>query len=177
MAHFDLAYGQGTISFEVPDGNLLSVVEPKPADPVPLEQAFAEAWEHPIGVESADEVVRRGEQVVVVVPDHTRAVPTRALLALLWGRLKAKVRLEDVTIVVATGTHRPSREEELARMLGDFRKLFRVEIHNAERCVEIGHTRRGIPVEINPTVMKADRVITIGHIGMHFFAGYSGGRR
>jgi len=159
----------------VPDGNLLSVVEPKPTAPVPLEQAFAEAWEHPIGMESADAVVRRGERVAIVVPDHTRAVPTYDLLALLWGRLKGKVRPEDVTIVVATGTHRPSREEELARMLGDFRKLFRVEIHDAERCVEFGRTHRGIPVRVNPTVMEADRVITIGHIGMHFFAGYSGG--
>jgi len=175
MARFEVAYGQGTISFEVPDGNLLSVVEPKPADPAPLEQAFAEAWEHPIGIESADVVVRRGERVAIVVPDHTRAVPTCDLLALLWGRLKAKVRPQDVTIVVATGTHRPSREEELARMLGDFRKLFRVEIHNAECCIEVGRTRRGIPVEMNPTVLEADRVITIGHIGMHFFAGYSGG--
>jgi nickel-dependent lactate racemase len=175
MARFELAYGQGRISFEVPDGNLLSVVEPKPADPVPLEQAFAEAWGHPAGMESADAVVRRGERVAIVVPDHTRAVPIRDLLTLLWGRLKGKVRSEDVTIVVATGTHRPSREEELARMLGDFRKLFRVEVHDAERCVEIGRTRRGIPVGVNPTVMEADRVITIGHIGMHFFAGYSGG--
>lgn len=34
--------------------------------------------------------------------------------------------------MVATGTHRPSREEELSRMLGVFRQLFRVVVHNAK---------------------------------------------
>ncbi|HDI11516.1 MAG TPA: DUF2088 domain-containing protein, partial [Candidatus Acetothermia bacterium] len=175
MARFEFGYGREKLSFEVPDDNLLSVLEPKPAPTVPLERAFAEGWEAPIGSESPAGLFRCGEKVVVVVPDHTRAVPTRKLLSLLWERLKGRVRPEDVTIVVATGTHRPSREEELSRMLGEFRNLFRVEIHDDTRCEEIGRTRRGIPVAVNPVVLSADRVITIGHIGMHYFAGYSGG--
>jgi len=175
MAYFEFDYGQDKLSFDVPDDNLLTVLEPKPAPTVPLEQAFAEGWEGATGSEPPDGLFHRGEKVVVVVPDHTRAVPIRKLLALLWERLKGKVRPEDMTIVVATGTHRPSREEELSRMLGEFCRSFRVQVHDAERCVEVGHTRRGVPVAINQTVLSADRVITIGHIGMHYFAGYSGG--
>ena len=175
MARFEFDYGQEKLSFEVPDDNLLSVLEPKPAPAVPLERAFAEGWEGAIGSVSPEGLFRRGQRVAVVVPDHTRAVPTRKLLSLLWERLKGRVRAEDVTVVVATGTHRPPQEEELSHMLGEFRSLFKVEIHDQERCEEIGCSRRGIPVAVNPTVLSADRVITIGHIGMHYFAGYSGG--
>lgn len=175
MASFEFDYGQDKLSFCVPDDNLLSVLEPKPTPTVPLTQAFAEGWEGAVGSESPAGLFHRGEQVAVVIPDHTRAVPTRKLLALLWERLKGKVRAEDVTVVVATGTHRPSREEELSHMLGEFRSLFRVEVHDEARCEEIGRSRRGIPVAVNPTVLSADRVVTIGHIGMHYFAGYSGG--
>lgn len=175
MAEFQLAYGQGTIGFSVPDRNLLCVVEPKPAPVVPLERAFAAAWESPIGIESPDALFRKGDKLAIVVPDHTRAVPVRELLALLWQRLEGKVKPEDVAVVVATGTHRATREEELERILGDFRNLFRVEVHDDGRCRKIGRTRRDIPVAVNPTVLAADKVITVGNIGMHFFAGYSGG--
>ncbi|HAF70115.1 MAG: hypothetical protein XD60_0047 [Acetothermia bacterium 64_32] len=175
MASFELGYGRGKLSFHVPDENLLFVLEPKPAPTSSLERAFAAGWEGAIGTEPPEGIFHRGEKVAVVVPDHTRAVPTRELLSLLWQRLKGKVRAEDVTVVVATGTHRPSREEELSHMLGEFRSLFKVEIHDQERCEELGRGRRGIPVAVNRTVLSADRVITIGHIGMHYFAGYSGG--
>ena len=104
-----------------------------------------------------------------------RAVPVQELLSLLWQRLQKAVSPEDVTVVVATGTHRAPREEELERILGDFRRLFRVEVHDASSCRELGRTQRGTPVAVNPTVLSADRVVTIGHIGMHYFAGYSGG--
>jgi nickel-dependent lactate racemase len=175
MARFELAYGKGAIGFEVPDERLLAVVEPMPSPTVPLEEAFFEAWNHPIGVEAPQILFRRGHKLTIVVPDHTRAVPTQELLALLWERLRPGLRPEDVTVLVATGTHRPSREEELSRMLGVFRRLFRVVVHDAQACVEIGCTRRGVPVLIDPVVTEADQVITVGHIGMHYFAGYSGG--
>lgn len=175
MAEFQLAYGQGKIAFQVPDGNLLSVVEPKSAPVVPLREAFAAAWESPIGIESPDAIFRPGERVAILVTDHTRAVPVRELLALLWERLNGVLRTQDMTVVVATGTHRAPREEELDRILGEFRRLFQVEVHDDGRCEEIGTTSRGTPVAVNPTVLAADRVVTVGHIGMHLFAGYSGG--
>jgi len=175
MARFVLAYGRGEIAFQVPDENLFTVVEPKAAPVVPLAEAFAAAWEAPVGIESPDALFHKGERVAILVPDHTRAVPVRELLALLWERLRDRIAPGDVTVVVATGTHRSPREEELERILGGFRRLFRVEVHDDEGCREIGRTSRGTSVTVNPTVLSAERVVTVGHIGMHFFAGYSGG--
>jgi nickel-dependent lactate racemase len=41
----------------------------------------------------------------------------------------------------------------------------------------IGTTSRGTPVEINRRLRDCDRVILVGAIGFHYFAGFSGGRK
>jgi lactate racemase len=43
--------------------------------------------------------------------------------------------------------------------------------------VTIGTTSRGTPVEINRLLVDCDRVILVGAIGFHYFAGFSGGRK
>jgi len=121
---------------------------------------------------------RRGETLVVVVTDHTRKMPTRLVFPLVWERLKDRINREDVTLIVATGTHRASTDDELERMLGDLRRAFRVVIHQCDKdTVEVGQSRRGTPILINRLVAEADHVVTLGHVGMHYYAGYSGGRK
>jgi nickel-dependent lactate racemase len=116
---------------------------------------------------------RSGDSVAIVVTDHTRSTPTHALLPLLWEKLRTAVSAEDVTILVATGTHRATTEEEL-----DARDLFRVEIHDCRgNCVDVGASSYGNTIQLNRRVVEADHVLSIGHIGMHYYAGYSGGRK
>jgi lactate racemase len=145
---------------------------------VDLPQAFAEAWANAFGMTDPAAAFHRGETVVVVVTDHTRKTPTRLVFPLLWERLKTRVAREDVTFLVATGTHRASTDEELEKMLGDLRRKFRVAVHNCDHdTIEIGKSRRGTPILVNRLVAEADHVVTIGHVGMHYYAGYSGGRK
>jgi nickel-dependent lactate racemase len=88
------------------------------------------------------------------------------------------VRPEDVTILVGTGTHRAPTEAEVEQMLGEFRREFHVSIHDCDRdLVKVGESSRGTPLLVNRLVTEADRVVTIGHIGMHYYAGYTGGRK
>jgi nickel-dependent lactate racemase len=178
MARIELPYGRGTISIDVPDQNLAATLEGTAAPEVSLETAFASAWTHPIGTDDPATIVRRGEKLVFVVTDHTRPTPTARLLPLIWERLRARVRPEDVTVLVATGTHRRPSEEELERMFGDLRRQFRFAFHDCDQdLVLVGKSRRGTPIWIDRVVAEADRVVTIGHIGMHYYAGYSGGRK
>ncbi len=115
---------------------------------------------------------------MVIVTDHTRPTPTRELLPLVWERISPRVRREDVTLVVATGTHRAPTGAELDRILGELRHEFRVLIHDPDHdLVEVGKSSRGTPILIDRTVVESDHVISIGHIGMHYYAGYSGGRK
>lgn len=178
MVRFDLAYGKTTLPVDVPEEALLGVLDARPMVGAPLSRAFDEAWRHPLGMGDPAALFRRGESVVVVVTDHTRKTPTRLVFPLVWDRLKERVAPESVTILVATGTHRPSTDDELEKMLGDLRREFRVAIHECGKdCVEVGTSRRGTPILVNRLVAEADHVITLGHVGMHYYAGYSGGRK
>lgn len=178
MRTFELAYGRGTVTLDVPSKNLDRVLEGTPMPRVPLRQAFDEAWTHPIGMTDPAELFKPGERVVVVITDHTRPTPTREVFPLLWEKIGGTVVREDVTLLVATGTHRAPTDEELEAMLGELRREFHVLIHDCDRdTVEVGVSALGTPITIHRALVEADRIVTIGHIGMHYYAGYSGGRK
>lgn len=178
MTDLQLPYGYKTVPFSILERNLLSILEGKEAPTVELAQEFDRAWRNPIGIDTPAAAFHLGESVVFVVTDHTRSTPTREILPLIWERISSRVRRNDVTIIVATGTHRSPTEEELEAMLGDLQREFRVVVHDCDRNhIEIGRSARGTPILIDRLVAKADHVVTLGHIGMHYYAGYSGGRK
>ena len=178
MTTFELAYGQEKVTIDVPSKNLGGVLKGRPTPRIPLRQAFDEAWSNPTGMGNPAEVLKPGERVVVVITDQTRPTPTREIFPLLWEKMRATVGNEDITLLVATGTHRAPTEEELEKMLGDLRNEFRVLIHDCDRdAVEVGTSSLGTPITVNRELVEADRIVTIGHIGMHYYAGYSGGRK
>ncbi len=174
---FALGYGDGKVTFSVPERNLIGVVEPNSFSRADFEAAFAQAWASPYGFPAPlERLVRKGERLLFTVPDHTRKVPTAEILQAVWARFSRVISPEDVTVLVATGPHRSPRPDEIQDILGEFAGLFRVEVHDAEgKLVRVGTTSSNTPVEVNPLLLEADRIISIGHIGMHYFAGYSGG--
>ncbi len=166
------------MELDVPSWVAADVLDARPVSAVSLEQAFDDAWSHPIGRADPVGTLSRGDQLVIVVNDHTRPTPTRGLLHLLWEKLRSRVDATDVTVVVGTGTHRAPTDDELETMLGEFRKTFRVLIHDCDRdLIEVGVSTRGTRILVNRTVAEADHIMAIGHIGMHYYAGYSGGRK
>ncbi|MCX6093825.1 MAG: nickel-dependent lactate racemase [Candidatus Bipolaricaulota bacterium] len=178
MPRFDLAYGRTTIPVDVPDRNLIGVLEPRSVPKVDLRDAFDAAWRSPRGLSDPLDRLVSGRSLALVVTDHTRSTPTKEILPLLWDRIRARVSASDVTIVVATGTHRAPTDAELERMFGEWRRTFRVLVHDCDAdLVEVGCSSRGTPILINRAVAEAGAVITIGHVGMHYCAGYTGGRK
>jgi len=178
MREFDLPYGKGTVGLSIPDRNALPVLDGAMTPSVPLAEEFERAWENPIGIPDPASIFSLGEGVVFLVTDHTRSTATREILPLIWERIEGRVAPEDATILVATGIHRPPRDDELEVILGDLRDRFRVVIHDCDSdLVEVGRSSRGTPILLNRLVVEADHVVSIGHIGMHYYAGYSGGRK
>jgi nickel-dependent lactate racemase len=47
--------------------------------------------------------------------------------------------------------------------------------HQADNCVDVGHTRSGIAVEVFKDIPEYDVIICTGNIEPHYMAGYSGG--
>ena len=178
MDHGAFGYGHESIELAIPSSIPYDMLEAPSPEASPLDRAFDKAWKHPYGMADPLAVFAPGDRVAIVVNDHTRPTPTRDLLGLLWNRIKDRVSSERVTVVVGTGTHRAPTEDELASMLGPFRNVFDIRVHDCDHdLVDVGTTSRGTPVLVNRVIAEADRVIAIGHIGAHYYAGYSGGRK
>jgi nickel-dependent lactate racemase len=174
-----LPYGDHGIDAEVPDTATVLVPEPVTAIDDPS-SAVRAAIEAPVAGPPLRRIVRPGQRAAIVVSDVTRPVPNQIILPPLLEVLEAGgVRREDVTIVIGTGLHRPSRPDERRRVLGDeILSQYRVVDHIArDRSTQayLLTTARGLEVWLNREFMEADLRILTGFVEPHLFAGYSGG--
>lgn len=151
------------------------VFRPAIADP---HSALTAALRAPLGRPPLRELVRRGQTVAISVCDITRAQPRQEMLAALFAEMP-DIPAEDITILVATGTHRGNTAAELEAMLGrDIVRRYRVVNHDSRdstSLVDVGKTTTGVAVYLNRVWMSADVRITTGFVEPHFFAGFSGG--
>ena len=142
-----------------------------------------EAVRNPIGSESlVDSIKKRPRRsVVIAVSDITRPIPYRDFLpALLEEIASAGIDRESITILIATGMHRPSTAEERLFMFGkELAESFAIVDHDAQGEMDIlsGKSHSGAPVKLNSIFAKADYKIVIGLVEPHFMAGFSGGRK
>jgi nickel-dependent lactate racemase len=110
-------------------------------------------------------------------------VPNHLVLRPLIERLlKAGLAREAITVLVATGLHRPNEKDELAAVVGDpwVAEHAVVANHFAREDgahVTLGTTSQGVPVRIDRRVVAADVRIAVGLVEPHFMAGWSGGRK
>jgi nickel-dependent lactate racemase len=169
----DLPLGTGRVSVGLPDCDV-TIAEPPGGTAVDPREAAEAAVADPHGPPLADRV-DLGDEVAVVVTDVTRAAPDDALLDALLTELRdGGVAREDVTVVIGLGLHRPMDDAEIREALGDHADL--AENHDASAAVEVG-TVDGCPVELNPVVAEADRVVSTGMVEPHQYAGFSGGAK
>jgi nickel-dependent lactate racemase len=101
------------------------------------------------------------------------------MIPALLEELDGIVDLDDVVVLVATGTHRANTEAELRAMFGDL-VVDTVRIVNHDARARDTVTWRGrfgadVPVWLNSEWCAADVRITTGFVEPHFFAGFSGG--
>jgi len=175
----DLAYGDGVLPIDLAVN--ADVIEPRdPPRVASPKQALREALRRPIAGPPLAELLPPDASIVVVISDSTRPAPNRLMLEALLGELGANAA-SRLHVLVATGLHRPTRDDELDRMLGSaLRRHLQVtnhDAHDTSSLREIGRTSSGRPVLINRRYLDADLRITLGLIEPHFFAGFSGGAK
>ena len=173
-----LAYGRTGLEVELPDRNV-EVIEPIDVPGLADEHAaILDALRHPLGTAPLAALANARDQVVVVVNDGTRPMPSGRVLPPLLAEL-AHVPRDQVTILVATGTHRANTPEELDRMLGpQIAREYRVVNHDAREDASLtylGLSSRGTPIYLNRLYLEASVRILTGFVEPHFFAGFSGG--
>ncbi|MBT3170771.1 MAG: DUF2088 domain-containing protein, partial [Rhodospirillaceae bacterium] len=142
-----LNYGRSQLSVALPDELDVTVIRkpdmPLLADPVAaLEASFAA----PDGGAPLATLAAAAKTACILICDITRPVPNGVILApLLRALLAAGMKAENISILVATGLHRPNEGDELAELVGDswVMENFRVENHFArdnEAHVALGQT-------------------------------------
>jgi nickel-dependent lactate racemase len=178
-----LAYGKDGLDVEVPEKNLAKILTMKSTPPLADPPgAVKDSLLHPIGCPALGEIARGKKSVCIVVCDFTRPVPNKVLLPPLLDLLETSgVKKQNITILVATGLHRPSTPIERDMMFGgDIPRHYTVVDHRASVLEEqrfVGRTRKNTPVYIDERYCSADLKITVGFIEPHLMAGFSGARK
>jgi nickel-dependent lactate racemase len=176
-------YGKTGLIAELPDANLMGVLRLTPAPPLASpETAIEAALASPRGTPPLAELARGRRDAVIVLCDITRPVPNKTLLPPILRTLEAAgIPRERITLLIATGTHRPNEGEELYQLIGaEIASRYRVVNHDShDRAAQryLGISPNGVPVRLDETYCAADLKITVGLIEPHFMAGYSGGRK
>ena len=175
----ELAYGTDGLTVDLP-GERTTVVSPAHLPAAPdAAAAVRAALRRPVAGPPLSELVRTGQTVAISVCDGTRPQPRQIVVPAILEELDGIVRLEDVVVLVATGTHRGNTDEELEAMLGpEVVRSVRVVNHDARDDATLawrGVHGAGVPVWLNREWVDADVRITTGFVEPHFFAGFSGG--
>src|SRR5262249_37573093 len=137
---------------------------------------------HPTGTPPLAELARGRKDACIVICDITRPVPNELILTPLLATLEASgIPRNKITILVATGLHRPNEGEELVEMVGArIAADYRIVNHRGQELSEhthLGESPRGVPIWIDSRYVEADLKITTGLIEPHLMAGFSGGRK
>ncbi|MDD7315495.1 MAG: nickel-dependent lactate racemase [Bacilli bacterium] len=184
MAHFKLPYYKGYLECDIPDEEVRGVLVSKTEDYVPTlseTDLVKEALNNPIGTPSLSVLSQGKKHIVIISSDHTRPVPSHITMPLLLEEIRKNNKDVRITILIATGMHRPTTHEELVNKYGE--KIVNEEeivIHNAYKDEDMtfkGILPSGGELWLNKLVDEADLLISEGFIEPHFFAGFSGGRK
>lgn len=183
MKKYQLPYGNGFQEVTLHEEKVLYDIHGNKADVLEdITAATLAAVRCPIASQPLQKVVRKGDKVAVIVSDVTRLVRTAEFLPVIISEINAAgVPDEDITIIVATGTHRAhTHDEDIAVCGKDIVKRIKIHQHdsrNNEELTDLGVTSFGTPILIDSYVAEADKVIITGAVSLHPMAGFGGGRK
>ena len=179
-----LDYGKTGLTVTLPDDRMLvpplTIREAPPlADP---EAALEAALATPVGTLPLAELAKGKKTACILVCDITRPVPNAMLLPPILRTIEAAgIPRDGITILVATGLHRPNEGAELDELVGEeVARNYRCLNHHGKVNEEhdfLGTTEAGVPIWIDNRYTRAELKITTGLIEPHLMAGYSGGRK
>lgn len=183
-----LPYGSETLTFTLPERNVLGVYSPNSLDSLglrpPAEPAaeIRRALREPLGAPALAEDARGARRVVICADDLTRQTPNPLIIPLVLDELNAAgVADSQVTVVIALGTHRAMTPNEIQRHFGP-RVCQRVRVVNnpwqePAQMVDLGLTPAGTPIQVSRLALEADYLIGLGSIVPHHIPGYSAGAK
>jgi nickel-dependent lactate racemase len=179
-------YGKTGLEISLDASWNVDILKPKSQQIIenPMEQ-IKKAINNPISCSPLKRIIREKQnlnQICIVVSDATRPLPSYLIFQALIEELNSYgIEDDKIIILIATGLHRPSHEEELGRILGNkLKNRLKVIDHKAtdkDSLQYLGKTSKNIPIYINKYYCESDVKILTGYVEPHFFFGFSGGRK
>ncbi|MFN2165955.1 MAG: lactate racemase domain-containing protein, partial [Anaerolineae bacterium] len=166
---FSVPYGKGDLTFHLPAGLQIDLIEAPDAaaveDPAGMVEAALDApvggvdWQRWRGIRSA----------AIAINDKTRPVPHEHLLPPLLRRLEGLgLAPEAIRLLVAGGAHPPMAPSDLAQVVpAEVLARYPVLCHDAgnrPNLVCLGVTTQGTPVWVNRDFFQADLRLVVGNI-------------
>ncbi len=177
-------YGETEVHMPLEEEQVLGVLHGKETPPLAdIGAALEKSVEQPMAFPALRDWVHPGQSVALIVSDMSRFWMRQDLVVphlIRYLTERCGIPEQDITIVIANGTHIGGDESELRRLVTD--EVFdRVRVLNhdclADDLVTLGTTPHRTVVRIHPAVAGADRVIALGACTHHVMAGYGGGRK
>ncbi|RLL91351.1 hypothetical protein BG32_04155 [Mesotoga sp. HF07.pep.5.2.highcov] len=175
---FSLDYREGRrVRLEVPAGQV--ILPAISAEPAEAGSSLTESISMPIGTAPLISLAESAKSIVFIVEDHTRHSPVLETLHLLRKLFESRgISWDKVSLLVATGTHRQMKPEELQEKFGVFSSDTRIVQHKAEETAKMKDFGEflEVPIQVNEAI-EADLTVGIGSIVPHRFSGWSGGAK
>jgi nickel-dependent lactate racemase len=170
------------VTVEVPKKNIIFYLKPNEVPGV--NDGLTEvkrALFNPIEAPRLDGFVKKGKKIAVLANDYTRMeCPDREILLVLYDEFKRiGIKNDDVTVIIALGSHEPRDEKMIQKYGKDLYEKFNIVNHSVaeEDLVDLGKTASGTPISINKIFMNSDITIGLGNIIPHFIPGWGAGSK
>ncbi len=171
-------YGKEVLNININSENLAGIVVGNNVPVYNENEILGRSLTSPINSKSLEDFWDGAEDPLFIINDATRPTPTLIVLENGFKTIKPK----NPRFIVATGSHRAPTQQEYYQIMGHFYDEFKPYIfaHDAradQDMVYIGRSSLGTELKINKLVAEARKIIVIGSVEPHYFAGYTGGRK
>lgn len=181
----ELMYGRDGLTIDLADDLEVTVIR-KPEMPILADAAAAisDALATPVEAAPLADLAKSARSACILICDFTRPVPNHLFLRPMIETMLANgIAADGITVLIATGLHRPNLGDELVALINDPWVFDTVNVvnhyaRNDEDHVDLGFTpNRQVPVKLDRRFVDADLRIATGLVEPHLMAGYSGGRK
>lgn len=176
-----LPYGKdGEVTAEINDSLNTSFLEANDVLIGNTDDVIQQAMKNPCQSDTLAQFLSDARDLLVIVNDATRPTPTKTVMDVIWGDIKKKNI--PVNLIIATGAHRGPTEEEYVQIFGSHYDQVKdkIIVHDAKKdedMVFLGKSSNGTEMYVNKAGVNAHKIIIIGSVEPHYFAGYTGGRK
>lgn len=187
--NINIKYGKSSQNLRLPSTLGYTLIEPLNVQAVQnVRETVLFALRNPEGSDALFDLIKRKtrtgkEQFVIVVGDDTRKNCYPLSLPVLLDELeRAGVDMNQITILIGGGNHKPVPKEKYIEHLGveTVKRVKKIVSHNSFDDAEhekVGRTDFGNIVKVNKLVANCQFLIACGNIVYHYFAGFGGGRK